>query len=80
MTAVEQHYTVEQVAELWGVSAQSVRRLFEDVEGVLKLSFPRQINRKRAPKVTLRIPASVLARVHEQRSHGFRAEVQRRRG
>jgi predicted transcriptional regulator len=77
--ADERHYTVQQIAELWGISPQSVRRLFDDEPGVLKLSLPRLVKHTRAPKVSLRVPASVLERVHEQWSGGFRLEVQRRR-
>ena len=81
-SATEKHYTVQEVAELWSISDQTVYRLFQDEEGVLKLSKPRpSVLGKRAPRVSLRIPASVLARVHEQRTRGFRREVElRRRG
>lgn len=82
MNAEEKHYSVEEIAALWGISRQSVRRLFEGRDGVLKISFPRLVKRqqKRAPRVLLRVPASILQRAHEERSRGFGAEVQRRRG
>lgn len=75
--ALEQHYTVQQVAALWSMSAQTVRRMFADEPGVLKLSHPR-IAGKGRPHVTLSIPASVLEWFHQQRSAGFGLEVQRR--
>ena len=77
--AIEQHYSIQQVAELWGVSADTVRRLFEDEAGVLKIAMPSVSKRirKHKPHVLLRIPASVLERLHTQQASGFRLEVQR---
>ena len=79
--AFEQHYTVQQVAELWGVSEATVRRLFEDAEGVLKISMPRVLKisaRKHKPHVLLSIPASVLERIHGQHARGFQLGKGRR--
>ena len=80
--ATERHYTVQEVAEMWAMSPQTICRIFEDEPGILKVSFPRLSRKqaKRTPRVSLRIPASVLARVHEHRSRGLRLEVQLRRG
>jgi hypothetical protein len=79
--ALEQHYTVHQIAEAWGISAEKVRRLFQDAPGVLKIESPNIFSRmKKRPHVTLRIPASVLARFHEERSAGFSLKIQRGRG
>jgi hypothetical protein len=81
VAATEQHYSVQQVAEMWSVGEATVRRIFEDQPGFLKISMPQLVrNRKHRPHVLLRIPASVLARVHEDRSRGFGLEVQPRRG
>ncbi len=57
--ATEQHYTIQQVADMWGVSTATVRRLFEDAPGVLKISMPRLLKNHRKPKphALLRIPA-----------------------
>ena len=62
----ERHFTVDEIAQLWGLSADSVRRLFKDEPGVLAIS-PRQRRGKRA-YVTLRIPSSVIERVHRKLS------------
>lgn len=78
-TAEEKHFSVPQVAELWGLSGEKVRRMFQDVPGVLKIGFPGILPGRKRPHVTLRIPASVLQRFHEDRSGSFRPEVQRRR-
>jgi len=63
---MEPHYTVEEIAQLWSLSKDSVRRLFKNEPGVLAVS-PRQRRGKRA-YVTLRIPSSVVERVHRQLS------------
>lgn len=77
--AIERHFSVQEVAELWGISDESVRRMFEDQPGVLKLSIPRLVqNRKHKPHVRLSIPLSVLTRLHEQWASGFSFKVQRR--
>lgn len=76
MTATEKHYSVHEIAQMWGLSAEKVRRMFQDVPGVLKLGVS---GHKKRPYVTLRIPASVLDRFHEDRSGVLRTEVQRRR-
>ncbi len=64
----EQHYTPKQLAQLWGLSEQTIRRRFYDEPGVLKIQTPRLIGRKRRDYVSLRIPASVAARWHERNS------------
>lgn len=60
----ERHYTVDELASMWKLSHDSVRRLFRHEPGVLAVS-PRQRRGSRA-YVTLRIPASVVERVHRR--------------
>jgi hypothetical protein len=61
----EPHYTPEQVAEWWSLNPKSIRRIFQDEEGVLK--FGRGVStRTRRAHTTLRIPASVVERVHRR--------------
>lgn len=61
----ERHYTPKEIAELWQVDESTVRKRFIDEPGVLKLS--RSISRRhKRSYVTLRIPASVLARYHRE--------------
>lgn len=60
--ALERHYTVREIAKLWGFSVPTVTRYFEDEPGVLKHGKPP--SRKRRSYFTLRIPESVLIRVH----------------
>jgi hypothetical protein len=58
------YYSVGEIAALWKLSHDSVRRLFRYEPGVLAISL-RQRRGKRA-YVTLRIPQSVLERVHRK--------------
>jgi hypothetical protein len=59
---VERHYAVDEVAEMWPLSPDKVRGLFEHEPGVLVIGdqSPRHKRRYR----TLRIPQTVLNRVH----------------
>jgi len=63
--AIERHYSVAQVADLWGWSESKVRDVFRDEPGVLQSQL-RTLRPRKRQKVTLRIPESVLFRVHER--------------
>jgi hypothetical protein len=62
--SIERHYSVDEVAEMWHLSPDKVRDLFEQEPGVLVIGdpFPRHKRRYR----TLRIPQTVLNRVHSR--------------
>ena len=60
----ERHYTVAQIAELWILSPDVVRRVFEREPGVLVLGD--QGSRSKRRYTTLRIPQSVVERVHRR--------------
>lgn len=62
---LERHYSVTEIAKMWALSEKTVRRMFEDEEGVLQWGSP-ETRRKRG-YITLRIPESVLHRVHQKR-------------
>jgi AraC-like DNA-binding protein len=62
--SAEHHYTVSEIAALWGVSADLVRRLFYHEVGVLRISRSRYSSKRRY--TTLRIPRSVLDAVHRR--------------
>lgn len=62
MSALEKHYSVHELAEIWQLSDETIRRLFRDEPGVLKLTAPRR--RKRSYEV-IRIPESVAIKKHE---------------
>ena len=64
MATFERHYSVAELAALWNLNPESIRRIFRDRPDVLKLNSPEKL-RKRGYCV-LRIPESVAQRVHEQ--------------
>ena len=59
----ERHYSVEELAGMWGMSVDFVRRLFLREPGVVV--FWRQQPGRRVYR-TLRIPESVAERVHRR--------------
>lgn len=62
--AGEKHFTPQEVSALWAVSPNTVRRMFRDEPGVLEFgSDETRWGRKRK---CLRIPESVLRRVHQR--------------
>lgn len=63
--AMELHYSVEQIAVLWGLSRQTVERWFENEPGVLRFGHDETPTKR--PHITLRIPASVAVRVHRDK-------------
>ena len=66
---IERHYAVAEIAEIWNLSPDKVRELFENEPGVLVIG-ERSPHRKRR-YVTLRIPQTVLERVHSRLSSKF---------
>jgi transcriptional regulator GlxA family with amidase domain len=64
---LEQHYTVAEIAELWAVSEDTVRRLFLSEPGVVLIHRNRR--RTRTYK-SLRIPQSVAEQVYKRLAKG----------
>lgn len=60
---IERHYKPEEIAEQWQISVETVRRLFNNEPGVLKIG---EQKRNRRAYFTLRIPESVLDRVQRR--------------
>ena len=60
--AVEKHYRVRELADLWGLSENTIIKLFSNEDGVLRLESPTG-KRKYA---TLSIPETVAVRVHDR--------------
>jgi hypothetical protein len=60
--ATEPHYSVFEVAEMWKVSADTVRRIFANEEDVLIFGSKEGLHKRK--RETMRIPLSVLLRVH----------------
>jgi transcriptional regulator GlxA family with amidase domain len=65
--AFERHFSVEELAELWGMSQDFVRRLFIHEPGVV-IFFKYRPGRRTYR--TLRIPESVARRVHQEKRRG----------
>lgn len=64
MTALEKHYAVGEVADMWNLSDETIRRLFRDEPGVIKIGDEER--RWKRSYFVLRIPESVVLRVHEK--------------
>ena len=58
--------TVAQVAERWGLSSDTITRLFQDEPGVIPLGKEHPRGKRR--RVTLRIPVEVVERVKRKRA------------
>jgi hypothetical protein len=61
----EKHFSPDELAQAWGVSAQTVRNVFKDEPDVLRLGNPLPSRRN---YISLRIPQSVAMRVHRRLS------------
>ena len=62
----EKHFSPAELGEAWGLSPDTIRNLFRDEPGVLKIG--KRERRFRRGYITLRIPQSVLERVHRRLS------------
>jgi hypothetical protein len=62
----ERHFSPSELAELWALSSDTIRRLFQDEPGVVTIG--ERGSRRKRRYVTLRIPQSVAASVHRRLS------------
>jgi MarR-like DNA-binding transcriptional regulator SgrR of sgrS sRNA len=62
--SAEKHYSVLELAELWNLSENTIRRIFENEPGVLK--WGSKEGRFKRRYTTLRIPETVVLRVHRR--------------
>jgi hypothetical protein len=62
--ALEKHYSALDLAQLWGLSEKTIRRMFVDEPGVVK--WGHEERRFKRGYMTLRIPESVVQRVHRR--------------
>ena len=63
MSALEKHYSIREIAKLWGLSVGAVRPLFRDRADVVRLGNGERRNQR--GYITLRVPESVVQRVHD---------------
>jgi hypothetical protein len=64
--ALERHFSIKEIAEIWGLCENSVRDIFKDEPGVVRIQRPK--SRYKRSYTTIRIPKSVLERVHRRMS------------
>ena len=62
----ERHYSPADLAKAWGVNVETIRNIFREEPGVVKIG-EKDPQHKR-PYLTLRIPESVAVRVHKRLS------------
>jgi len=62
--ASEKHYSVIEIANLWALSEKTVRKIFEREPGVIHWCTEEKLH-KRGYR-TLRVPETVLYRVHRK--------------
>lgn len=60
----ERHYAVAEISEIWNLSRDLVRKIFEGEPGVLVIG--NDSSRRKRGYHTLRIPQSVAERVHRR--------------
>ncbi len=60
----ERHYSILELAKLWNLSENTIRRMFENEPDVLQWGTPEGRFKRRYR--TLRIPERVVLRVHRQ--------------
>jgi len=60
LSASDEHFAPQQLALAWGVDLETIRNIFREEPGVLK------INNASKRRVTLRIPREVAERVHRR--------------
>ena len=65
------HYSPADLAQLWGLSIETIRRMFEREPGVLIFENPEKVSERR--RRTMRIPESVAERVYRRLSTRSRA-------
>lgn len=62
--SVDKHYSVSELAKIWKLSENTIRRMFENEPGVIKWGAAEGRFKRRY--ITLRIPETVVLRVHRQ--------------
>jgi hypothetical protein len=64
MTGTEKHYSIAEIATLWGLSERTIRRMLDREPGILVWGQPGDGKRRR--RLTVRVPESVLLRIHSR--------------
>jgi hypothetical protein len=69
-TALERHYRPDELAVTWALSIKVIREIFSNEPGVLKVDSPETRNKR--GYCTMRIPESVVVRIHKRLTGGSR--------
>jgi hypothetical protein len=64
---VQEFFSVDEIAAMWNLSGDTIRRMFEDETGVITLGEKNPRGKRR--RVTMRIPRAVMERVKKRRSN-----------
>lgn len=64
---LEEHYSLQEIAQKWGVDYETARKEFIDRDGVLVLGDQDRKDGKRA-YCTIRVPKSLLERAYRERT------------
>jgi hypothetical protein len=64
---LQHHFTPAQLAKAWGLDETTIRRMFLDLPGVLKIGR-RLSGRNKRSYITLRIPEAIAEQVYRERS------------
>lgn len=64
ITLNERHFSVKDVATMWGLSPAAIRRMFRNEPGVLR--FGKEKHGHQRDCVTLRIPENIAERVYRR--------------
>jgi hypothetical protein len=60
----ERHYSAGEIGKLWNLSGETIRTMFENEPGVLRIG--EGDSRKKRAYFTMRVPESVMRRVHQK--------------
>jgi hypothetical protein len=74
MNIEQQHFTIKQLAELWGMSRETIRRMFLLEPGVVKLRAKAPAKGHQRNYTSWRIPREVAERVYRRSTVAGRPE------
>ncbi|MEI9972437.1 MAG: hypothetical protein WDO73_10515 [Ignavibacteriota bacterium] len=64
VVSIERHDSAGEIADIWGLNVETIRRVFDREPGVVVLQGP--VKKGRRPYKTIRVPQTVLDRVHRR--------------
>jgi hypothetical protein len=62
----QKHYTIPELAKIWGFAPATVRHWFENEPGVIRVGERRLRKGKRRGYVSLRVPESIAMKVYRR--------------